>query len=110
MGRIRRRKVAWSTYLGIQVFWGLCVVLVPLAFGAYPSKYWALLFCLVTVAGGAHLIHFRTEYDHILRKAAGYLPFSRNPGWAKRDPRYLLPIGVAYTLFGVASGLLVIMM
>ncbi len=87
----------------------LCVVLVPLAFGAYPSRYWALLFCLVTVAGGAHLIYFRTEYDHVLRKAAGFLPLSRRPGWADSNPRYLLPIGVAYSLFGVASALVVIL-
>jgi hypothetical protein len=109
MGRIRRRKTAWSSYLGIQAFWALCVVLVPLAFGAYPSKYWALLFCLVTVAGGLHLIYFHREYDHILRKAAGFLPFSRRPGWAGTDPRYLLPIGIAYSLFGVVSALLVIL-
>ncbi len=109
MGRIRRRKTAWSSYLAIQVFWVLCVVLVPLAFGAYPSKYWALLFCLVTVAGGAHLTYFRSEYDHIFRKAAGFLPFSRRPGWAERNPKYLLPIGVVYSLFGLASALLVIL-
>jgi hypothetical protein len=101
--------MAWLSYLGIQVFWVLCVVLVPLAFGAYPSRYWALLFCLVTVAGGGHLVHFRDEYDHVVRKATGLLPFSRNPRWAERDPRYLLPIGIAYTLFGVASALFVIL-
>lgn len=109
MGRIKRRKTAWLSYLSIQVFWALCVVLVPLAFGAHPSRYWALLFCGVTVAGGVHLIHFRDEYDHVLRKAAGFLPFARNPRWAARDPRYLLPIGVAYTLFGVASALVVLL-
>lgn len=109
MGRIRRRKVAWSSYLGIQVFWLLCVVLVPLAFGVYPSRYWALLFCLVTIAGGTHLTYFRSEYDHVLRKASGFLPFSRYPGWADRNPRYLLPIGVAYTFFGAAAALLVVL-
>jgi hypothetical protein len=50
-------------------FWLLCVVLAPLAFGSYPSKYRAMPLCLVTVAGGLHLILFRREYDEILRKA-----------------------------------------
>ena len=58
--------------------------------------------------GGLHLVFFRREYDEILRKAVRLFPFARQPTLAQRDPRYILPLGIAYTLFGVASALLVI--
>ena len=108
MAQKRRTKAAWSSYLGIQALWLVCVILAPLAFGSYPSKYWAMPLCLVTVAGGLHLVFFRREYDEILRKAVRLFPFARQPTLAQRDPRYILPLGIAYTLFGVASALLVI--
>ena len=47
------------SYVTIQVIWLLCVLVTPPALKLYPSKLWALPFCLVTVANGLHMIFFR---------------------------------------------------
>jgi hypothetical protein len=60
-------------------------------------------FCLVTVANGLHMIFFRYEYNAVLRRAARILPYTQYLTPLRDDPRYFLPLGTAYTLFGVAS-------
>ncbi len=108
-----RIQSAWASYLGIQTFWVLCVLLTPPGLGLYPSKLWALPFCFVTAAGGLHMVFFRYEYNALLRKMVRRFPFSRHliryltP--AQRDPKYFVPIGTAYTLAGVASMALVVL-
>ena len=87
MTQKRRTKTAWLSYLGIQALWLVCVILAPVAFGSYPSKYWAMPFCLITVAGGLHLVLFRREYDEILRNAVRLLrrsASSPSPGNRRR--------------------------
>lgn len=103
-----RIKAAWLSYLGIQIFWGLCVLLIPVALGLYPSKLWALPLSLVTVANGLHLTFFRHEYNALLRKTVHLIPYARYVTPPQRDPKYFLPFGLAYTLFGIVSAVLVI--
>ena len=90
----------------IQVIWLLCVLITPPALKLYPSKLWALPFCLVTVANGLHMIFFRYEYNAVLRRAARILPYAEYLTPLREDPKYFLPLGAAYTLFGLASGVL----
>ena len=91
------------SYVTIQVIWLLCVLITPPALKLYPSKLWALPFCLVTVANGLHMIFFRYEYNAVLRRAARILPYAEYLTPLREDPRYFLPLGAAYTLFGLAS-------
>ena len=87
----------------IQVIWLLCVLVTPPALKFYPSKLWALPFCLVTVANGLHMIFFRYEYNAVLRRATRILPYARYLTPLREDPKYFLPLGAAYTLFGLTS-------
>ena len=87
----------------IQVIWLVCVFATPLALELYPSKLWAVPFCLVTVANGLHMIFFRYEYNAVLRRAMRILPYAQFLTPLREDPRYFLPLGAAYTLFGLAS-------
>ena len=91
------------SYVTIQMIWLLCIVLTPPALKLYPSKLWALPFCLVTVANGLHMIFFRYEYNAVLRRAIRILPYARYLSPLREDPRYFLPLGTAYTLFGLVS-------
>ena len=91
------------SYVTIQVIWLLCVLVTPPALKFYPSKLWALPFCLVTVANGLHMIFFRYEYNAVLRRAMRILPYARYLTPLREDPRYFLPLGAAYTLFGLAT-------
>jgi hypothetical protein len=102
-----RVKTAWVSYLGIQVFWVLCVLVAPFAIAHYPSRFWALPFCAVTVAGGLHLSFFYHEYNALMRRAGRLFPYARYLTPAQRDPRHFQIFGLVYTLFGVASALLV---
>lgn len=103
-----RIKTAWFTYVGIQIFWALCVLLLPVAIGLHPSKLWAVPFCCVTIAGGLHLTIFRHEYNALLRKASRVIPYAKYITPAQQRSEYFVPLGVAYTLFGVLSLALVI--
>jgi hypothetical protein len=91
------------SYVTIQVIWLLCVLITPPALKLYPSKLWALPFCLVTVANGLHMIFFRYEYNAVLRRAVRILPYAEYLTPLREDPKYFLPLGAAYTLFGLAS-------
>lgn len=108
-----RIKSAWASYLTIQIFWVLCVVLAPVALTVYPAKLCALPFCAVTTAGGLHMIHFRYEYNALLRKMARLIPLSetliRYLTPKQREPRYFIPLGILYALAGVVSAVLVMM-
>ena len=99
---------AWVSYLVIQVIWLICVFVTPLALELYPSKLWAVPFCLVTVANGLHMMFFRYEYNAVVRKAVRVLPYARYLTPSQKEPKYFLPLGTAYALFGFASILLVI--
>jgi hypothetical protein len=101
-----RIKAAWISYLGIQVFWLLCIFATPVLVGLHPSKFWAVPLCGVTAANGLHLIIFRREYNALLRKAAGLFPYARYLTPAQMAPKYFLPFGVAYTMFGLVPILL----
>ena len=92
----------------IQVIWLLCIFLTPPALKLYPSKLWALPFCLVTIVNGLHMIFFRHEYNAVLRRAARIVPYASYLTPLREDPKYFLPLGTAYTLFGVASVVLLI--
>ncbi len=96
------------SYVTIQLIWLLCVLLTPPALKLYPSKLWALPFCLVTVANGLHMIFFRYEYNAVLRRATRILPYAEYLTPLREDPRYFLPLGALYTLFGLASVVLLI--
>lgn len=96
------------SYVTIQVIWLLCVLITPPALKLYPSKLWALPFCLVTVANGLHMIFFRYEYNAVLRRAMRILPYAEYLTPQRDDPKYFLPLGAAYTLFGLASIVLLI--
>ena len=96
------------SYVAIQMIWLLCVLITPPALKLYPSKLWALPFCLVTVANGLHMIFFRYEYNAVLRRAARILPYAEYLTPLREDPKYFLPLGAAYTLFGLASVTLLI--
>ena len=96
------------SYVTIQVIWLLCIFITPPALKLYPSKLWAVPFCLVTVANGLHMISFRYEYNAVLRRAARILHYAQYMTPLREDTRYFLTIGTAYTLFGVASILLLI--
>jgi hypothetical protein len=96
------------SYVTIQVIWLLCVLITPPALKLHPSKLWALPFCLVTVANGLHMIFFRYEYNAVLRRAARILPYAEYLTPLREDPKYFLPLGAAYTLFGLASVVLLI--
>ena len=96
------------SYVTIQVIWLLCVLITPPALKLYPSKLWAVPFCMVTIANGLHMIFFRYEYNAVLRRAARILPYAQYLSPLREDPRYFLPLGTAYTLFCVASIVLLI--
>lgn len=108
-----RIKAAWLSYLSIQVFWALCVVLIPVALSFYPSRFWALPFCIVTASGGLHMTLFWREYNALLRKTIKLLPFERYVirylAPAQRDQRHFLLFGAGYTLFGVVSAALIVL-
>lgn len=104
----RRSRSALLSYLGIQVFWGLLVVLTPVAAAIHPSKLWAVPFGCVTVAGGMHLTYFRYEYNTLVGRITSSLPLLRYIVPGRYNPEYYLPVGIAYTLLGVASVALVI--
>ena len=91
------------SYVIIQVIWLICIFVTPPALKLYPSKLWALPFCLVTVANGLHMIFFRYEYNAVLRRAMRILPYTRYLTPLREDPKYFLPLGTAYALFGLAS-------
>lgn len=97
------------SYVTIQALWVLCILLTPVALKLYPSKFWAVPFCLVTVANGLHMCFFRYEYNAVIRKAIRIIPYARYVTPSQDDPKYFLPFGAAYTLFGVASIVLVFM-
>ncbi len=103
----RDRSALWS-YLGIQVAWGLLVLLTPVALGIHPSRLWAAPFGFITMAGGPHLTYFRHEYNALVGRVAELLPVFRHVMPRRCDPEYYLPLGIAYTLFGVASVTLVV--
>ena len=91
------------SYVAVQVVRVLCVLLVPVGIHFHPTKLWAVPFCLVTVANGLHMIFFRYEYNAVVRRAAGLVPYARFISPAQYDPRLFVPLGTAYALFGVVS-------
>lgn len=103
-----RIKAAWLSYLSIQVFWLLCILVTPVLVGLYPSRFWVIPLCCVTAANGLHLTFFRREYNALLRKATALFPYARYLTPAQTDPKYFLPFGLAYTLFGLIPIALVI--
>ena len=90
MPRAFRIKSAWASYLAIQIFWVMRVVVAPVALTIYPAKLCAMPFCAITTAGGLHTAHFRYEYNDLLRRVVRLFPFERfvlrylTP--AQRDP------------------------
>jgi hypothetical protein len=107
----RDRSALWS-YLSIQVAWCLLVLLTPVAMGIHmgihPSRLWAAPFEFITMAGGLHLTYFRHEYNALVGRVTELLPVFRRVMPRRCDPEYYLPLGIAYTLFGVASVTLVV--
>jgi hypothetical protein len=103
MGLKHRDRSALASYLAIQVVWGLLIVLTPVAMGLYPSRVWALPFGLVTVAGGLHLMYFRHEYNLLVERVVVAVPFFRYFVPSRPNPELYRPLGMAYTLFGIAS-------
>lgn len=97
------------SYVFVQAIWMLCVLLTPVGIHFYPTKLWAVPFCLVTVANGLHMIFFRYEYNAVVRRAAGLIPYARFISPAQYDPRYFVPFGGVYALFGIVSVALVLM-
>ena len=91
------------------MIWLACVFVTPLALELYPSKLWAVPFCMVTVANGLHMMFFRYEYNAVVRKAVRILPYARYLTPSQTEPKYFLPLGTAYTLFVFTSILLVIL-
>ena len=87
------------SYVTIQVIWLLCIFVTPPALKLYPSKLWALPFCLVTVANGLHMILFRYEYNAVLRRAMRILPYAQYLTPLREQPRSFLPLGTAYTVW-----------
>src|SRR4029453_19672565 len=87
-----RIMAAWVSYVTIQVIWLLCVLLTPPALKLYPSKLWALPFCLVTVANGLHMIFFRYEYNAVLRRAIRILPYAEYLNPFREDPKNFPPL------------------
>ena len=77
----------------IQVIWLVCIFVTPPALKLYP---------------GLHMIFFRYEYNAVLRRAMRILPYARYLTPLQEDPSYFLPLGTAYTLFGLASIVLLI--
>lgn len=108
MERRHRSRSALLSYLGIQAFWGLLVILTPLAAAIHPSRLWAVPFGCVTMAGGVHLTYFRYEYNALVERTTSVFPFLRHILPARYNPEYYLPVGVAYTLLGVVSVALVV--
>jgi hypothetical protein len=102
-GTRNREWRAWMSYLGIQAAWLLLVFLTPLGVSVHPSKLWAIPFGCITIAGGLHLTYFRFEYSALVQKVVGLLPLARHLFSVRHNPGYYLPLGVGYTLFGVAS-------
>jgi hypothetical protein len=49
------------------------------------------------------MILFRYEYNAVLRRAIRILPYAEFLTPLREEPRYFLPLGAAYTLFGLAS-------
>jgi hypothetical protein len=49
------------------------------------------------------MIFFRYEYNAVLRRAMRILPYAEYLTPLREDPKYFLPLGAAYTLFGLAS-------
>ena len=96
------------SYVTIQAIWMLCVFLTPVGIHFHPTKFWAVPFCLVTVANGLHMIFFRYEYNAVVRRAVRLVPYARYVSPSQNDPKYFLPFGVAYTLFGIVSTALVL--
>ncbi len=96
------------SYVTIQVIWLLCIFVTPPALKLYPSKLWAVPFCLVTVANGLHMIFFRYEYNAVLRRAVRILPYAQYLTPSRDGPEILPAAGTAYTLFGLASIVLLI--
>ena len=103
-----RIKTAWLSYVGIQVAWVLLVFFTPIGVHAYPSRLWALPFCCITSAGGLHMTFFRYEYNALLRKAVQLFPYARYVTPSQRSSAFFLPVGIVYTLVGVASAALVL--
>lgn len=103
MGIKHRDRSALASYLAIQVVWGLLVLLTPVAMSLYPSRVWALPFGCVTVAGGLHLTYFRYEYNALVERVVATVPVFRYFVPSRPNPELYLPLGLAYTLFGVAS-------
>lgn len=108
MERTRRSRSALFSYLGIQAFWGLLLVLTPVAAAIHPSKLWAVPFGCVTMAGGMHLTYFRYEYNLLVERITSGLPFLRYVVPGRCNPEYYLPVGVAYTMLGLISVVLII--
>lgn len=104
---MRGRSALWS-YLGIQVVWGLLVLLTPVAMGVHLSRLWAAPFGFITIAGGLHLTYFRSEYNALVGRVTESLPLLRYLVPGRYNPEYYLPLGIAYTLVGVASVALVV--
>ncbi len=113
MPHLFRIKAAWTSYLAIQIFWVLCVVLVPVALTFYPAKLCAMPFCAVTIAGGLHMTHYRYEYNALLRRIVRLFPFERfvlrylTP--AQRDPKHFGALGILYAMVGFTSAALIFM-
>ncbi len=103
IGVKHRDRSALASYLAIQVVWGLLVLLTPVAMSLYPSRVWALPFGCVTVAGGLHLTYFRYEYNALVERVVTTVPAFRHFVPSRPNPELYLPLGVAYTLFGIAS-------
>ncbi len=103
-----RSRYALLSYLCIQVFWGLLVVLTPVAAAIHPTKLWAIPFGLVTMAGGVHLTYFRYEYNALVERIVSASPLLRYIVPGRYNPEYYLPVGIVYTLLGVISVILVV--
>src|SRR5215207_5023288 len=98
-----RITAAWVSYVTIQVIWLLCIFVTPPALKLYPSKLWALPFCLVTVANGLHMIFFRSAYNAVLRRAIRIRPYARYLSPLREDPRYFLQLSAAYAPSGLGA-------
>ncbi len=108
MDRPHRSRSALLSYLGIQAFWGLLVILTPFAATIHPTRLWAIPFGCVTMAGGLHLTYFRYEYNALVERITSGFPFLRYIAPGRYNPEYYLPVGIGYTLLGIISVALIL--
>lgn len=95
------------SFVGIQVFRALLVVLTPLAISLQSSRFRALPFACVTT-GGLHPTYFDREYCSLVDRFTTLVPPCCYFFAPARKPAYYLPLGLAYMVFSALCILAII--